>query len=153
MLRILAKIVGAVFLLCGTFFFWVATVDMTSNVRIAGPMNLWPPPLWIYLIADVLFALLAILGMKLMKLKRIHIGFLMSMVSVLVLFFVIENQLHAPPRDGFSNGNHIAADLECYVAAYVIAQLMLFTGLWLIIQHVWRRRQVRRMSRDQHVPT
>jgi len=154
MLRILAKIVGAVLLLCGTFFFFVATVDMTSNVRIAGPMNLWPPPLWIYLIADVVFALLAILGMKLMKLKRIHIGFLMSIVSVLLLIFVIENQFNAPPRDGgFNNSNHIAADMECYVAAYVIAQLILFAGLWLIIQHVWRRRQVRRMSRDQHVPT
>lgn len=120
-------------------------LDMTSNVRIAGPMNLWPPPLWIYLIADAIFALLAILGMKLMKLRRLHIGFVMSVVSVLVLIFVIQNQLHAPPRDGLSDGNHIAADLECYVAAYVIAQLILFAGLWLIIQHVWRRRQVRRI--------
>ena len=145
MLKILVKIVGAVFLLCGTFFFWVATVDMTSNVRIAGPMNLWPPPLWIYLIADAIFALLAILGMKLMKLRRLHIGFVMSVVSVLVLIFVIQNQLHAPPRDGLTDGNHIAADLECYVAAYVIAQLILFAGLWLIIQHVWRRGQVRRI--------
>jgi hypothetical protein len=140
MLKIVAKIVGAVFLLCGTFLFFIATVDMTSNVRIAGPMNLWPPPLWIYLIAEVVFALLAILGMKLMRLKRIHIGFLMSLVSALVLIFVIKNQFHAPPREGFSDCRYIAADIECYVAAYIIAQLILFVGVWFIIQYFWRRR-------------
>ena len=117
MLKIVTKIVGAVFLLCGMFFFFVATVDMTSNVRIAGPMNLWPPPLWVYLIADAIFALIAMLGMKLMRLKRIYIGILMSIVSVLVLIFVITNQRNAPPRDGMSNGRYLAADIECYVAA------------------------------------
>ena len=140
MLKIVTKIVGAVFLLCGTFLFFVATVDMTSNVRIAGPMNLWPPPLWVYLIADVIFALIAVFGMKLMRLKRVYIGFLMSIVSVLVLIFVIKNQLDAPPRDGLTDGWYIAADIECYVAAYIIAQLIFFVGLWFIIQHVWRRR-------------
>ncbi len=103
-------------------------------------MNLWPPPLWIYLIADVIFVLLAILGMKLMRLKRVHIGFLMSIVGVLVLILVIENQLNAPPRDGINDSNYIAADLECYVAAYVIAQLIFLVGLWFIIQHFWRQR-------------
>ncbi len=139
-LKILTKIVGAVFLLCSTFLFFVATVDITSNVRIAGPINMWPPPLWVYLIADTIFVLFAILGMKLMRLKRIYIGILMSIVSVLVLIFVIDNQFKAPPREGLSDGRYLAADIECYVAAYIIAELIFFVGLWFIIRHVWRRR-------------
>jgi len=140
MSKIVTKIVGAVLVLCGTFLFFVATVDVTSDVRIAGPMNLWPPPLWVYLIADTVFAFLAIFGMKLMRLKRIHIGILMSLVSVLVLIFVIKNQFEAPPREGLSDGRYLAADIECYVVAYIIAQLVLVVGLWLIVQHMWRRR-------------
>lgn len=85
MLKIVTKIAGAVLLLCGMFLFFVATVDMTSNVRIAGPMN-------------------------------------------------------APPRDGLTDGWYLAADIECYVAAYIIAQLILFVGLWFVIQHFRRRR-------------
>lgn len=140
MLKIITKVVGAILLLCGTFVFFVATVDMTSNVRLAGPMNMWPPPLWIYLIADAVFASLAILGMRLMRLKRIAIGLLMSIISILVLVFVISNQLKAPPREGLSDGRYLAADIENYVAAYIIAQLLLLAGLWLIVQHVHRRR-------------
>ena len=34
---IVTTVVGSVFLLCGMFFFFVITVDMTSNVRIAAP--------------------------------------------------------------------------------------------------------------------
>lgn len=141
MLRIVMKIVGAVLLLFGTFFLFVATVDMTENVRLAGPMNLWPPPLWIYLIADVIFVLFAVLGMKLMKLKRIHIGILMSIVSGLVLTVVVMNQLKAPPRDGVNDSNYMAADIECYVAAYIIALSILFAGLWFIIQSALQSRK------------
>ena len=142
MLNIIAKVVGIVLLLCGTFFFFVFTVDMTSNVRIAGPMNLWPPPLWSYLILDTIFVLLAMSGLKLMGLKRIVTGSLMSIIGVLVLIFVLKNQFKAPPRDAMSDGRYLAADIENYVVAYIIAELLLVVGLWFIIQHFRRRRMV-----------
>src|SRR5678815_470452 len=107
MSRILTKIVGAVLLLCATFLFFFVTVDMTSDLRIAGPMNLWPPPLWTYFIADAISVLLAIFGMKLMRLKRIAYGFLISVVSILVLICVVSNQFNAPPRDGITDGRYL----------------------------------------------
>jgi hypothetical protein len=140
MLTIIAKAVGTILLLCGTFFFFVFTVDMTSNVRIAGPMNLWPPPLWVYLILDTIFLLLAVSGIKLTGLKRIVTGSLMSIIGVLVLIFVFKNQLKAPPREAMSDGRYLAADIQNYVVAYVIAELLLVVGLWFIIQHFRRRR-------------
>ena len=142
LLKIITKIGGTVFLLYGAFFFFAATVNLTADVRLAGPMNMWPPPLWVYFIFDVVFALLALLGMKLLRLTRLYAGLVMSITSVLVLIFVIKNQLNAPSRDGLLDGGYMAADIECYVAAYIIAASILLAGVWLIIQHAWRRKHV-----------
>ena len=103
-------------------------------------MNLWPPPLWVYLILDTIFVLFAFSGLKLMGLKRIVTGSLMSIIGVLMLIFVLKNQFKAPPREEMSDGRYLAADIENYVVAYVIAELVLVVGLWFIIQHFWRRR-------------
>ena len=113
---------------------------MSSDLRIAGPMTMWPPPLWVYFVLDAIFVLLAIGGVKLMRLKRISAGFLMCIISSLVLIVVIINQFTAPPRDGINDGRYAAADIESYVAAYVIAASVLFAGLLFIIQHIRSRR-------------
>jgi hypothetical protein len=140
MVKLITKVVGAVFALCGTFLFFIVTVDMSSDLRIAGPMNMWPPPLWAYIIADAIFALLTILGMKLMRWKRISAGYLMSIIGCLLLISAVINQFNAPPRDGISDGRYAPADIESYLAAYIIAASVLFVGLWFIIQHVRKQR-------------
>lgn len=138
MLKLLKQIVGALLLTCGSFLFFVFTVDLSADIRIAGPMNMWPPPAWVYLILDSLFVLLGFIGMRMIGLKRIVCGSVMSVVSALALIVIAKNQLNAPAREGF-NDRYIPADIGSYVMAYIIAALMLGVGLWFIIRHSWRR--------------
>jgi len=134
LLKFVRQIVGVVLLLCGSFFFFAFTVNLTANIRIAGPMNLWPPPVWVYLILDTFFVLLAVAGMKVMGLKDIAAGSVAAIVALLTLILIIINHVNAPPREGFSD-NYISASVESYVAAYMIVGLVLLVGLALIIGH------------------
>jgi hypothetical protein len=140
MLKLLKQIVGAILLACGSLLFFVFTVDLSADIRIAGPMNMWPPPAWVYLILDSLFVLLAFVGMKMMRLKRNVCGSVMSFVSVLALIFIVKNHVNAPPREGFNDGRYIPADVEGYVLAYMIAASLLGVGLWFMIRHARRRK-------------
>ncbi|HEX6731815.1 MAG TPA: hypothetical protein VF074_17445 [Pyrinomonadaceae bacterium] len=133
------KILGAVLLLCGSLFFFVCTVDMCADVRIAGPINMWPPPVWIYLIIDIIFVLLAFAGMRVMGLNRLAAGSVATVVAAFTLIFIVVIHLNAPQRDGISHGRYAPADVESYVAAYVIAGSVLSIGLWLIIRHARRQ--------------
>jgi hypothetical protein len=138
MLRLVRKILGAVLLLCGSLFFFVCTVDMCADVRIAGPINMWPPPVWIYLIIDIIFVLLAFAGMKVMSFNRLAVGSVATVVAAFTLIFIVVIHLNAPPRDGISQGRYAPADVERYVAAYMIAGSVLTVGLWLIMRHARR---------------
>jgi hypothetical protein len=140
MLKLLKQIVGAILLACGSFLFFVFTVDLSADIRIAGPMNMWPPPAWVYLILDSLFVLLAFVGMKMMGLTRIVCGSVMSLVSAFALIFIVKNHVNAPPREGFDDGRYIPAHVEAYVLAYMLAASVLGGGLWFIIRHASRRK-------------
>jgi len=140
MVKVLKQIVGVILLASGSFLFVVFTVDLSADIRIAGPMNLWPPPAWVYLILDILFVLLAFVGIKMMKLKRIVVGFVMGIVSVCALIFIHRNQVNAPPSEGVNDGRYIPADIESYVLAYMIAAAVLGIGLWFIIRHATRQK-------------
>ena len=138
MLRLVRKILGAVLLLCGSLFFFVCTVDMCADVRIAGPLNMWPPPVWVYLIIDIMSVLLAFAGMKVMGLNRLAAGSVATVVSAFTLIYIVIIHVNAPPRDGISQSRYAPADVESYVAAYVIAVSVLSVGLWLIMRHARR---------------
>lgn len=140
MVKLLKQIVGVIFLACGSLLFLVFTVDLSADIRIAGPMNLWPPPAWVYLILDIIFALLAFVGIKMMKLKRIVFGSVMVVVSTGALIFIAKNQVNAPPREGFNDGRYIPADIGSYLLAYMIAASVLSMGLWFIIRHASRQK-------------
>src|SRR5688500_960024 len=102
MLKLVRKILGAFLLLCGSLFYFVCTVDMCADVRIAGPLNMWPPPVWIYLIIDIMFVLLAWAGMKVMGLNRLAAGSVASVVAAFTLIYIVIIHVNAPPRDGIS---------------------------------------------------
>ena len=140
MLKRLRQIFGTVFLVCGSLLFFIFTVDLSADVRIAGPMNMWPPPLWVYLILDAIFVLLSFVGMKLMRLKPIIAGYAISVVSSFALVFIAWNHVNAPPREGVSDGSYAPADAGSYAAAYIVTALTLSVGLWLIIRRAGRRK-------------
>jgi hypothetical protein len=140
MLKLLKKIVGTIVLVCGSLLFLLFTVDLSADIRIAGPMNMWPPPAWVYLILDSIFVLLAFVGIKMMRLKRIVFGSVMGAVGACALIFIVKNQVNAPPREGFNDGRYIPEDLESYVLAYMIATSVLSMGLWFIIRRAGRQK-------------
>lgn len=139
MLKMLRQIVGTVLLMCGSLLFFIFTVDMSSDLRIAGPMNMWPPPIWVYLVLDAIFVLLSFVGMKVMRLKPIIAGYVMSVVSSFMLIFIGRNHVNAPPRDGVSDGRYAPAEVGSYVVAYMVAASTLCLGLCLIIQRARKR--------------
>ena len=139
MWRIVRRIGGVVLLASGSFFFWAFTVDMSADIDIGGPMNMWPPPAWVYLILDAVFVLLAFIGVRMIRLKSVTAGYIASSVGLLTLVMIARNHINAPPREG-SNDGDVPADVESYLWAYTLAVLVLCVGLTIIIQHVRKRK-------------
>src|SRR5262245_61640989 len=100
MLKLIRQLIGAILFLFGSLLFLVSTVNLSADIRVAGPMNMWPPPVWVYLIFDAVFVLLAFAGVKVMGLKRMAAGAVAAVVGSLALIFIIKNQLNAPPSEG-----------------------------------------------------
>ncbi|HEX8492248.1 MAG TPA: hypothetical protein VF658_05365 [Pyrinomonadaceae bacterium] len=140
MWRIIRYIAGIVLLVGGLFFFCVLTVDMTADIDIGGPMNMWPPPGWVYLILDAICVLLVFIGMRIIKLKPVVGGYIASFVGLLMLVMIIRNHINAPAREGVGGDDYVAADVGSYLLAYTLAVSALCVGLSFIIQHIGKRK-------------
>jgi hypothetical protein len=140
MIIILKKIIGALLLLFGSFFFVTLTGDISSDIRIAGPMNMWPPPYWVYLVLDVLFVSVAFIGIKLLGLSRSGLGYLLAAVGVVLFAKVVLNHINASATEGATDGRYISAPVESYMIVYLVAALSISTGIYLIIRNVRSRR-------------
>lgn len=138
--RTARTVLGAALATAGGLPFLVLTVSLSMDIRIDGPMNLWPPALWLVLLVDGLFALLVLAGVRLMRPSDLVAGVAALAAGVLMLGLVAHNQLQAPPREGRNDTGLAPADLASYLSAYAIAAAVLGLGVWLVGRHRRQRR-------------
>lgn len=139
-LRGLRLFAGAVLVLVGGGLGMALTVDLSSAIRIDGPMNLWPPALWLALVVVAACALACMAGARLLRWRQGARGWLASVVGAAMLGLVARNHWLAPPRDGRNDTGYAAAEVANFVAAYAIAAAVLGLGVWLVGRHRRQRR-------------
>jgi hypothetical protein len=132
------KLLGASLLFVALILFIIFTGSLNEAQSMGGPMNFMSPSPsdWslIVVIADVLFILTAIAGLKLLSIKRRTswwlVGWLLAIAGMAILILGVANHISGPVLDQIQNDpGKMPVDLGFHIAVYVIAAVCLIASL------------------------
>jgi hypothetical protein len=134
----LKKLLGASLLFMALFLFITFTGSVNEAQSMGGPMNFMSPSPsgWslIVVIADVLFILTTIAGLKLLNIKRRTswrlVGWLLAIAGIAILILGVTNHINAPVLDEIQNNSgKMPVGPGLHIAVYVIAAVCLVASL------------------------